>query len=203
MATGALDSDAAAGLLRAGGVLILTTDTLPGFHCRADHEDSVRRIARIKGRSAGKPLLVLAADRAQARQVLGDLTADQKDYCRRCWPGPFSLILPADPGVGSAVTAGSGTVAIRVPALDSLRNLLLAVGHPLVSTSVNREGHPPALELEGALAEFATDVDGYFLCPPEGPQVPSRGVSSALVDLTVWPPKTLREGPERPPEVAG
>jgi len=182
-------------ILDSGGVLILDTDTLPGFHCRADLVEAVRRIARIKGRSPDKPLLVLAADLAQAGQILGSMTRRQRNYCQSCWPGPFSLILPAACGLTAEVTAGSGTVAVRVPDQPALRTLLQAVGHPLVSTSVNCEGQPPAANLDQAEAGFAALVDGVYGCSVQSPVAGSGPVASALIDLTVWPPRLLRQGP--------
>lgn len=201
MAAGRLTPDAAAVALRQGGVVILTTDTLPGFHCRADRPEAVERIARLKSRSPGQPLLVLAADLRQAGQVLGVLSRKQREFCHRCWPGPFSLVLPAAVDLGEAVTAGSGTVAVRVPDLPELRDLLLAVGHPLVSTSVNRAGEPPAATLEAAEAGFAAAVDGSFLCCPPMGRPAAAGVPSALVDVTCWPPRVLRPGPLPLPDV--
>lgn len=198
MAEGLLNLEEAAGILDSGGVLLLDTDTLPGFHCRADRAQAVQRIARIKGRAPDKALLVLAADFQQAGQVLGCLSSSQRRFCRRCWPGPFSLILPAAASVPAEVTAGSGTVAVRVPDLPVLQDLLRLVGHPLVSTSVNREGQPPAGDLGSARAEFGGQVDGAWSAesPTDGPVT-----SSALVDLGVWPPRVLRPGPRDLPQL--
>ena len=90
-----LTSEDAVGILETGGVLLMGTDTLPGFHCRADRAEAVDRILELKGREPGKSLLVLAGSAAQAELVTGALDQLQFDYCNRCWPGPFSLILPA------------------------------------------------------------------------------------------------------------
>ncbi len=143
--------------LVSGGVLLLATDTLPGWHCRADDAAAVGRILAAKGRTHDKPLLVLAGSFDQAREIAGALNAAQTAACRQCWPGPFSLILPAGSQVLPEVTAGRPTLAVRVPAVPALRDLILAVGVPLVSTSANRAGrfllsHLPTLpEGEGAL----------------------------------------------------
>ena len=196
-----LDSRDAAELLASGGVLLLPTDTLPGFHCRADIPAAVHRIARLKGRDAAKPLLVLAADLDQAGLVTGALDGRQAAYCRRCWPGPFSLILPAAPLLPPDVTAGTGTVAVRVPDLEPLRSLLKVVGFPLVSTSVNLDGQPPAGTLAAAVEAFGDRVDGWHDFLPDSAEAPSGAMSSALVDVTVWPVALLRKGPLDPPEV--
>ncbi len=193
-----------AAVLRAGGVAILGTDTLPGLHCLCRDAAALRRIAEIKGRSPDKPLLVLAADLDQALGMTGPLDECQEAHCRACWPGPFSLILPAGAGLPRELTAGGGTVAVRVPRVPDLVELLRLVGSPLASTSVNREGEPAAASLEQAEA-FAALVDGCWRPGRDrsrGQEGNHAPLSSAVVDLTCRPPRVLREGPEQLPKVS-
>ncbi len=203
MTGGLLAFDAAVGLLKSGGVLLLATDTLPGFHCRADLADSVARIIALKGRRAEKSLLVLAGSMEQAARVTGTLDDRQSAYCRNCWPGPFSLILPAGRELSPAVNAGGKTVAVRVPGLASLRSLILAVDFPLVSTSANRSGDSPCTDFETALGAFRDQLDGCWEPREKLPGAAGSGVTgpSALIDVTIWPPVQLRQGPENPPPV--
>jgi L-threonylcarbamoyladenylate synthase len=200
---GLLAFDTAAGLLKSGGVLLLATDTLPGFHCRADLPDPVARILALKGRRAETPLLVLAGSAEQAALVTGPLDDRQSAYCRRCWPGPFSLILPAGGELSPSVNAGGETVAVRVPGVESLRSLVLSVGFPLVSTSANRSGDSPCTDLEAARAAFEDVVDGVWK-PREllsAAADSGRIGPSALIDVTTWPPVQLRQGPRNSPPV--
>ncbi len=193
--------DAAIRSLRTGGVLLMDTDTLPGLHCRADDPVAAARIVAAKRRPDDKPLLVLAGSTGQAHAVCGPLTGAQLAACRRCWPGPFSLILPAGPGIAAEVLAGHETLAIRVPQPPQLRDLILAVGVPLVSTSANRSGQAPIEELTAAVDEFDPEIDGSWCLDPPGVEVlPQSGAGpSTLVDLTVTPFRVLRQGPARFP----
>jgi len=184
--------------LRAGGILLLATDTVPGLHCRVDDPVAVARLVELKGRPAGKPLLVLAGSLAQARLVTGGLSRAQLAACERCWPGPFSLILPAGDHISAAVTAGGATLAVRVPAVPVLRELILAVGVPLVSSSANASGEPPATDLAAAGLAFGKYVDGLW---GETPAVEPTAMPSAVVDLTVSPFVVLRPGPQMFPVV--
>lgn len=202
MAGGLLAFEDAVGLLQSGGVLLLGTDTLPGFHCRADMPDAVDRILAMKGRPVGKSLLVLAGSARQARQVAGPLDDRQLSYCGQCWPGPFSLILPAGDDLSLPVTSKNGTVAVRVPAVPSLCDLILAVGYPVVSTSANLSGQPPFKDLKAARQAFGKKVNGSWQ-PLEAASIdPGTDAPgpSALIDLTVWPFATLRPGPRVPPQ---
>jgi L-threonylcarbamoyladenylate synthase len=184
-------------LLAAGGVVLMPTDTLPGLHCRADRPESVRRLAALKGQPADKPLLVLCPGAEVALALAGNVSEDTKRYMARCWPGPFTLVLRAAEGLPEGMAAPGGTVAIRVPAPASLRRLLAAAGGPVASTSANRTGRPPCVDLATAEREFADGVDGVLRRLPGGEAAGGR--ASALLDLTVWPPRLLRAGPLAPP----
>ncbi len=186
--------DTVAALSR-GGVLLLATDTLPGFHCRADHQEAVLRVAEIKGRDPGKPLLVLAGSLLQAQSICGPWSTWQKETCEACWPGPFSLILPSGSKLADRVPAGSGTVAIRIPDQEELCRLILEVGVPLVSTSLNRQGETPYLALEEALRDFGSLVDGAWYPEDQLDETGFNVQPSALVDLSGERPEVLREGP--------
>jgi len=189
-----LETAAAAEALRGGAVLLLATDTVCGLHARADFPAALARIAELKGRPAGQPLLVLAASFEQARALCRELTAAQAALCARCWPGPFTFLLPARAGLDPAVTdPRRGTVAVRVPAREDLRRLLELAAGPLASTSANRSGEPPLVQLPAAVAAFGDDVAGWW----EGSEGAGAGggTPSALVDLTGAAPRVLRPGP--------
>jgi L-threonylcarbamoyladenylate synthase len=179
--------------LKAGAVLLMSTDTLPGLHCRADNPEAVAKIIALKGREADKSLLVLAGSYAQAATVLGVLTEAQGAACQTCWPGPFSFILPAGAQLAALVKGGRSTLAVRVPRRPDLCDLIHQVGVPLVSTSANRAGEPASLSLEHAAGLFERGVDGVWQGLSERPVAPK---ASALVDLTSDPFRVLRPGPE-------
>ncbi len=189
----AQDGTQAAALLASGGVLILETDTLPGFHARADHVEAVARIRRLKQRSSQKPFLVLAGSIEQAWNLLAPLSSRVQEFGTRNWPGPFTLILPGAGRVAPGVEAAAGTLAVRVPDHALLRQLILAVGFPLVSTSVNLDGQAPCRNLRDAAGVFGADVDGCWGNREAGAE--AEALPSALVDLTGPQPTVLRPGP--------
>ena len=201
-----LDTAAAAALLAGGGVLVLPTDTVCGLHARADSAPALARLAALKGRAPDKPLLVLAASLAQALELCLPLSDAQRAQCAAAWPGPFTFILPARPELPAAVRdTERGTVAVRVPGRADLRELIDRAGGPLASTSANRAGEAPLLDLEAAAGAFAAAADGWWR-GREGPGT-GEGRPSALVDLCVppgAPPRVLREGPRPlPPPATG
>lgn len=185
----------AVGVLNSGGILLLQTDTLPGLHARADNASACSRIQELKGRGEKKPMVVLAANLDQALMVCGELSSEQKSVLHQCWPGPFSFILPAASSVCHVVTGGLGTVAVRVPTLDALRSLIESVGYPLASTSANLSGEPPMVTLSEAVSLFSGGVENYWL-DDSWTESASGTQPSALIDLTGFPARVLREGPQ-------
>lgn len=189
-----LEEEAAATALRGGSVLLLATDTVCGLHARADCPAALARIADLKGRAPGQPLLVLAASPAEAWTLCRPLTAAQRAVCAGAWPGPFTFLLPARAGLEAAVVdTGRATIAIRVPGRGDLRRLIGLAGGPLASTSANRSGELPLTRLQDAVAAFGHGVAGWWEGDPDHDQ--ERSVPSALVDLTGGSPRVLRAGP--------
>jgi L-threonylcarbamoyladenylate synthase len=177
----------AAALLARGELLIYPTDTLYAVGCCALDGAAVERLRITKAREAGKPLPVVAADETQARTLWATWPSQAAVLAERFWPGPLTLILGAGPGLPTALTAGAGSVGVRVPGLSLTRALCAAAG-PLVSTSANPAGGLPPTTcreaqegLEGAVA-LALDAG------------PGRGTPSTLLDLTAAEPRLLREG---------
>lgn len=149
-----------------------------------------------KGRPDGKPLPLIVADAGAARRLCRVWPAGAAAVAGRFWPGPVTLVLPASPLVPVEVTAGTGTVALRVSGLPLARALSRAAG-PLVSTSANRAGEPPAITCAEALvavgASVALALDGG----------PCAGAASTIVDLSGDRPILLREGAVRWAELTG
>lgn len=133
----------AAAALRAGGVIAYPTETFYGLGALASLGPAVERLAGAKGRPDGKPLPLLAADLAQVAQV-ADLNPLAQRLAAAFWPGPLTLVVPARPGLHPAITGGEATVGIRITSSPVAAGLARAARGPLVSTSANLAGAPPA-----------------------------------------------------------
>jgi L-threonylcarbamoyladenylate synthase len=134
----------AAATLRRGGVIAYPTETFYGLGALAAAAAAVERLARAKGRPDGKPLPLLAAELAVVDAV-AVLDGDARRVAERLWPGPLTLVLPVRPGLPAVITAGTGTVGIRIPGSEVARRLAGAAGGAIVSTSANPSGgRPPA-----------------------------------------------------------
>ncbi len=188
-----LESPAASILSRAGRALadgeliVYPTDTLYAVGGRALDASVGRRVREAKGRDEGKPLPVVAADVAQAADLSSGWTALAARLAADFWPGPLSLIVDAAGGVPAEVTAGFGSVAVRVPAVRLVRVLCAQQG-PLISTSANRAGAPAPRTCDDAVRAV-----GHAVALALDGGVGGRLVST-LIDARGREPRLVRAG---------
>lgn len=172
-------------ILGGGAVVLMPTDTIYGLHALALDAAAVGRVADIKGREETKPFIVLAASIDQLPLLGVSAEPDVLDALASIWPAPLTAILPLREPIPAS--RGALTVAVRIPALDWLRELIVRTG-PLVSTSANRSGEPvverPALLARELHDRLDAIVDGGV----------RNGEPSTIVDLTSGEPHFLREG---------
>jgi L-threonylcarbamoyladenylate synthase len=144
----------AAAALRAGGLVILPTETVYGLAADAGDARAVARVYEAKGRPSFNPLIAHVADLATARRV-ARFDGRAEALAAAFWPGPLTLVLPAadTAAVCDLARAGLDTVAVRSPGHPVAQALLGSFGGPLVAPSANRSGRPSPTTLADAVAE--------------------------------------------------
>ena len=173
-----------------GLVIVFPTDTLLAIGCGARAAGGVERVLDFKGRSLDRGLPLVAAGMDQVRDVVDTELPGVDQLARAFWPGPLSLVLPArsDGGLAAGI-AVEGAIAIRIPGHDVARSLAAAIGQPLVATSANRAGGPPAARLEDLDEGTVRAADVLISAGP----CPG-GAPSTILDLAHGPPRILRVG---------
>ena len=184
--------DAAAAVLEAGGTVAFPTESFYGLGADALDPEAVARVFRIKGRAESNPVLVLVDSVERALSLVAGAGTEVRALMARHWPGPLTLVLSAGPTVPPAITAGTGTVGVRVPGHPVTLALLRAAGRALTGTSANRSGEPPPSCAEEVARQLPGLVDVIL---DGGPT--AGGAGSTVADCTVWPPRILRQGPVR------
>jgi L-threonylcarbamoyladenylate synthase len=179
----------AASLLQRGQLVAFPTETVYGLGANALDAVAVQRIYEAKGRPSHNPLIVHVADTASAQRLVTVWPEAAERLARRWWPGPLTIVLPKAIGIPAEVTAGLGTVALRVPAHPVALALLRACGFPLAAPSANRSGEispTTALHVAGGLGERVPMIlDGGST---------AVGIESTVVDLSGPDPTLLRPG---------
>jgi L-threonylcarbamoyladenylate synthase len=175
---------AAAKVLKAGGLIAFPTDTVYGLGTNALKREGFDRLYALKGRDPGKPLAVLIESLSHAA-VLGHFDPRALNLARAFWPGPLTLVLRVT-ALGRKAALGAGNIGLRVPDHPGMRALLKTA--PMAATSANRSGEPECRTADEVEQRLGWDLD----CILDGGTV--DGKPSTIVDLTGEEPKFLREG---------
>lgn len=175
---------AAAAALRRGGLVAYPTETYYGLGALATDAAAVARLARAKGRPDGKPLPLLAADRAAVERV-AILEGAAARLADAFWPGPLTLVLPARAGLPPEVTAGTGTVGVRVPGSEIARALAREAGGPLIATSANLSGDPPTATAADLAPALRVSLEAILDAGPAPGGLPSTVAAIEGGDLRV------------------
>ena len=165
------------------------TETSYALGGNALHAGLVEAIFRLKGRTEDKALPLLIAGAAQARELAEAIHPAAEALMAACWPGPLTLVLHAAPGLPAHVADARGTVALRHSPHESVAELLALGGAPLIGTSANRSGSPPACTAAQVLETFG---DAVMLAVDGGEA--GGGPPSTLLDTTALPFRILRHG---------
>lgn len=178
----------AAELLRAGRLVAFPTETVYGLGANALSAQAVARIFEAKGRPHTSPLIVHLASREAAAEVVSRWPEEASKLAERFWPGPLTLVLPKQPSVPDIVTAGLGTVGVRVPSHPVALALLRECGLPLAAPSANRFTQLSPTTAEHVRRSLGDRVD-YIL--DGGPC--TVGIESTVISLA-GEPTLLRPG---------
>ena len=180
-------ADRTSRVLGASGLIALPTESFYGLGAAPFDEQALARLWQVKGRSEGKPVLVLIGEESQLGLFVRSIPHAAHVLIAAFWPGPLTIVFPAAVGLSDAVTASTGSVGIRLSAWQPLRDLVRRVG-PVTGTSANREGSPPprtAKEVQDNLG------DALDLIIDAGPTPGGR--PSTVIDVQ-GPIRIIRDG---------
>lgn len=181
-------------LIREGQIVAFPTETVYGLGADVWNEAAIAEVFKRKGRPSDNPLIVHISD----IESLEDLASEIPDIAYRLakafWPGPLTLVLNKQDQVPDIVTAGLGTVAIRMPDHPMALKLIANSG-PLVAPSANLSGKPSPTAADHVKEDF-----GDAIAILEGG--PTRvGIESTVLDLSGEKPIILRPGAIGPEEI--
>ena len=155
-------------LLSAGKIIALPTETVYGLAVSALHPEAVERLADLKGRSPDKPFAVAVKSLNDAEDYVPNMPPLAQKIARRSWPGPATLVLDAThpdsviqrlASSVQAVTVPHGTIGLRNPAHDVTLEIMKLCAGPILLTSANHPGEPPATDGQQVVDTLADQVD--------------------------------------------
>jgi L-threonylcarbamoyladenylate synthase len=180
----------AAAILREGGLVAIPTDTLYGLAATVFRPDAVERVYEAKQRDPEARVPILIGSAADLPLLARSIPREVWKLIHAFWPGGLTLVLPARRSLHESLTRGGDTVAVRVPGARTALRLLEALGEPVVGTSANVSGQPPATtagqvaaQLDGRIDAIVADDTSVF-----------GGQPSTIVDFSGDMPVILRRG---------
>ena len=181
--------DEAVTAIRAGKPAILPTDTVYGLCADAYREAPVLRLARLKGRSEGQPIALLAGELDAILDAVPELRGRAAVTARALLPGPYTLVLP-NPARRFRWLSGvrPDTIGIRVPELPGPARAVLDRVGVVAATSANAHGGADPRRVD----EIPAEIRAACAAVVDAGELP--GTPSTVVDLTGEEPRILREG---------
>ena len=180
----------AAEVVTAGGVVSYPTETFYALGADPAQPKAIERVLRTKGRKdLNKPLLLLIATLDDLPNWVSKFPSSFDKLVAHFWPGPLTLVLPAQAGLPDPLIGPGRGIAVRLTSHPIARALIRASGTALTGTSANRAGSRPCCDAKAVRATLGNDlgagVDG-------GPTVGAK--PSTVLDLVDDCPRILRHG---------
>lgn len=175
--------------LSSGGIIIYPTDTVYGFGCDIFHPKAVERICRIKNIDPAKAnLSFICNDLSDLSKYAKSISTPTFRLLKNHIPGPFTFILPASKEVPKILKSKKDTIGLRVPDKLIAQEIIKALGHPILSSS-----------LPGDMVEEYTDPETiHEIFGKQVDIVIDGGIGgleySTIIDLTHDVPEMTRQG---------
>jgi L-threonylcarbamoyladenylate synthase len=182
------DVEVAVAALRAGGVVVLPTDTVYGLAVLPESERAVRDLYALKGRGEAQPTALVASSVERLLELVPELRSSHQ-LLTALLPGAYTLVLSNPAGRYPWLCGpGAPTIGVRVPAVTGPGADVLAAVGLVAATSANLPGGPDPRRLEDVPEELREGAAAVV----DGGELP--GAPSTVLDLTGPEPRVLREG---------
>lgn len=136
--------DQAVQRLKQGEVIAYPTEAVYGLGCDPFEQTAVEKLFHVKQRPIEKGIILVAASVDQIKEMVELHHCAWQEKVESTWPGPFTWVLPTKSKLPEWITGGRDTVAIRVSSHPIAKALCEEFGGPIVSSSANLTGEPPA-----------------------------------------------------------
>lgn len=173
-------------VLRRGGVAAYPTEGCYGLGCDPRNTRAIRKVLRLKRRNWRQGMILIGAHWNQVARWVDASDGVAIARARRSWPGPYTWLLSARPGVSRWVRGEHDTIAVRLTAHPPAAALCRLFNSAIVSTSANRHGGPPAVNASQVRALFGERVDFVLRGPLGGLEGPTS-IRDVRIGETVRP----------------
>lgn len=178
-------------VLRDGGIIIYPTDTVYGLGCDITNSKAVEKVARWKNIKIEKSnFSFICSDFSHLSLYTKPISNQIFKVIKKNLPGPFTFILEANNNVPKYFKGKKKTVGIRIPDNNIIRQIVLELGNPILSTSIHDEDE---------IIEYTTDPELIYEKYADFADIIIDGgygeiIPTTIVDCTNHPLKIIREG---------
>lgn len=174
--------------LKNDGILIYPTETLYGIGVKFDNRKLLEKVFELKKRPKEKvfPLIV---NLSHLNNLVAFIPSLAKKLIEQYWPGPLTLLLPAKADLPPEIILDN-KVALRMPGKSFALDLIQLSPFPITATSANISGLPAASEVEDVIKYFQDSEENILVI--DGGKL--RSTPSTIIDVTIYPPKIIRQG---------
>jgi len=176
-------------VIRAGGLVVLPTETVYGIGANALSKDAAQKIYQVKGRPSDNPLIVHVAEINDVYKYVEEINKNSLILMDKFWPGPLTLIMKKNNLIPNEITGGLPSVAIRMPNNEMALNVIKAANLPICAPSANISGRPSSTLFNHVVEDFMGKVDIII----DGGKS-TIGLESTVLDMTSETPTILRPG---------
>lgn len=147
----------AAKLLKEGGIVCFPTDTIYGILALSSNKHAIERLYAIR-RPSGRPFILLIPDIRWVERL--GLLANKKHLLLMTLFNATFIFYKKN-SLPLFLTRGRKSLAVRVPPVSKVRDLLEILQEPVVAPSANPEGEKPATTVKEAMEYFGDKIDLY------------------------------------------
>lgn len=188
--------DRAAAAIRRGRVLAVPTDALYAIVADPFNLHAVRQVYSAKGREIHRALPMLVRDSLMVEELAREISPWFKLLARKFWPGPLTIIMPANARVPLRATGNTGRLAVRQANCRITDELIARLNQPVIATSANISGRPTC---RSGIEVFGV-MDGSVDLVLDGG--PCEGMGASTVDITEIDWRMIKEGAITQKEIA-
>lgn len=169
--------------LSEGDVIAYPTDTIFGMGVDALNESAVNRLYELKNRPENMPFSILAGTLDRILELNG-FSDRISDFLKCILPGPVTAVLPVKESAGfNSQVLKNDFIGFRLPDHPFCHWLGRQYHNPVITTSANRSGTSPLLNLKDIEKEFDKEISLYIDDPEEGFLHPNKPSTVFKIDF--------------------
>lgn len=145
-------------ILKNNGVVLISTDSIPGISTLASNVEGVERIQKLKNRPQEKSFICLVGDINQVFDLIetpSEVGLDIMEMANR----PTTVVMTGVRKPFKHLAAADDSLGIRLVQDEDLKQLLFKLRKPIVSTSINVSGEASALNKAEVAPSILAGVD--------------------------------------------